>query len=261
MNFVQITRNIWIGFLGLLFVVSLYSRSSADTLQVGFFSIEPHTTVVSQDTYAGAAIEYFSRITDLMGIPSVSFQELPLARLVKRLEGEKIDVILFLAKTPERERIFRYPEVPYLFSQSGLAVASSSSVQAISSVEDIFPLRIGILGEGYLSPFMHQEGLQLKPIYGSTPILRNLKKLMNRRIDAIYVPDLNVIRFEAWKHGYDAQVRFVPLPEPLTSNYSVFSPKSAEKYLDRYEQALQELQKTLPYEQVIKEYIAASLSD
>lgn len=255
------TKNIWIGLLVLLFVASLSSRSLAETMRVGFFTIAPHTIVEAPDTYRGAAVDYFSRISDLMGISSVSFQELPLARLIKSLKSEKIDVILFLAKTPGRERMFRYPGVPYLFSQSGLAVVYSSPVQAISSVEDILPLKIGILGDGFLSPFMHHESLQLEPIYGNSPILRNLKKLMSSRIDAIYVPDLDVIRFEAWKHGYDAQVRFVPLPEPLTANYSVFSPKSAEKYLVRYEQALQELQKTLPYEKVLEEYLAAAISD
>jgi ABC-type amino acid transport substrate-binding protein len=261
MKLMQITKKIWIGFFVLLFVASLYAMSSAENLQVGFFTIEPHTIVEAPDTYKGAAIEYFSRVADLMGISSVSFQELPLARLVQSLDDEKIDVILFLAKAPERERMFRYPEAPYSYSQSGLAVAFSSPVQAISSVEDILPLRIGILGDGYLSPFMHHGNLQLEPIYGNSPILRNLMKLMNSRIDAVYVPDLNVIRFEAWKHGYDAEVRFVSLPEPLTPNYSVFSPKSAEKYLVRYEQALKELQETLAYEEVLEEYLGAAISD
>jgi ABC-type amino acid transport substrate-binding protein len=260
MKLTRKTKDIWIGMFALLLVVSVCSLSHAETLRVGFFSIAPHTIVESPNTYKGAAIDYFSRITDLMGVPSVNFKMLPLARLVAGLENDDIDVILFLAKNPERERTFRYPETPYHSSQPGLAVPSSSSVNAISSVEDLFPLRIGILGKGFLSPFMRNEQLQFEPIFGSTPILLNLNKLMAGRIEAIYVPDLTVIRYAARKHGYDGQVRFLPLPEPAAANYSVFSQKSAETYLSRYEQALQELQKTLPYKNVLEKYISAASS-
>ena len=101
-------------------------------MRVGFFTIEPHTIVESPGTYTGAAIEYFEKIADLMGISEIRFQELPLARLVEELERETIDVILFLAKNPERESKFRYPDTPYYMGQSGVAVTASSPLQDIT---------------------------------------------------------------------------------------------------------------------------------
>lgn len=259
MQFTQTTKNVLIGLLVLIFVMNISYSSAAQTLRVGFFTIEPHTIVESPETYSGAAVEYFTRIAKLMGIADLRFKELPLAQLVEELEKDTIDVILFLAKNPERESKFRYPETPYYMGQSGVAVTTSSSLQNISAIEDLLPLRIGMLARGYLSPFMRDERLKLDPVSGSTPILQNLKKLFAERIDAVYVPDLAVVQFEARKNGYkDAQIRFLPLPEPPTANYSVFSQRSAALYLSRYEEALQELEQTLPYAQFLQEYIAAA---
>lgn len=259
MQFTQRRKHFVIGLVVLMFVVSGAYSSDAQTLRVGFFTIEPHTIVESPGNYGGAAVEYFLQLTKAMGIDDVRFQELPLARLVEELEKDMLDAILFLAKNPERERLFRYPDVPYYMGQSGVAVAASSSLQSISAIDDLLPLRIGMLARGYLSPFMQDERLKFDPVSGNTPILQNLKKLVAGRVDAVYVPDLAVIQFEAYRNGYDdTQVRFLPLPEPATANYTVFSQRSAALYLSQYEEALQELEKTLPYEQFLQEYIAAA---
>lgn len=225
MDRTQVKKYLRTGIFVLIFIVSGWISGHAETLRVGFFPIQPHAIVKSPGAYTGAAIEYFSRLSELMGITSVRFFELPLARLVVSLEREEIEVILFFAKNSQREHLFEYPETPYYCSQPGVAVKLSSPISAISSAEDLFPLKIGMLGRGYLSPFMRHERIQLQPLYGSTPILQNLKKLMAGYLDAIYVPDVTVVQYEAQKHGYNGQLRFVPTPEPPLANYSVFPGK------------------------------------
>ncbi len=258
MQFTQRRKHFVIGLVVLMFVVSGAYSSDAQTLRVGFFTIEPHTIVESPGNNGGAAVEYFLQLTKAMGIDDVRFQELPLARLVEELEKDMLDAILFLAKNPERESLFRYPDAPYYMGQSGVAVAASSSLQSISAIDDLLPLRIGMLARGYLSPFMQDERLKFDPVSGNTPILQNLKKLVAGRVDAVYVPDLAVIQFEAYRNGYDdTQVRFCRFRNlPPRIIQCVFFSAARRCIFPSMKKPCKNWKKTLPYEQFLQEYIA-----
>lgn len=242
----------------LLALLCLASQSvMAQTLRVGYFNIAPHA-YFDGASHWGAAIEFFARVTREMNVTSVEFTAYPQSRLLLALERGQIDAILFLAQTPERDKMFAYAATPYAFVESGIAVRMASPLKEVKGVNDLLGLSIGTTQDGLLTPIMRAPGLNLVPVPNVEANVGNLKKLSLDRIDAFYQPDLNVIRYEAKRLGMDAQLRFLRLPEKATPIYTVFSKSAATTYLAAYQKSLNAVLATTSYANVLDNYIKRS---
>jgi polar amino acid transport system substrate-binding protein len=239
---------------GLSLSLSLSTQARAQALRVGYFDLPPHATQDAAGKASGAAVDMFRLVAQRMGVPTVNFQQLPLPRLLKMLDAGELDAILLLVKNPEREAKYFFPAKSLYQARAGLAVAASSKLTVLRSPDALQGMRIGIFLGQYLSPSMRQAGLNLELVGGGQDMyVRNFKKLMLGRLDAVYAPDTFVLRYEAKVSGVTAAIRIVELPEPATPGYTVFNKKAAASLGARYEKA---------QEAVIKErgdYVSAFL--
>lgn len=241
-------------------LLCITSLTSAETLRVGYFELIPHAFPGPQGRARGPMIEFFREIAQKMGINETDFYEAPLSRLVKSLEQGQLDALLYMAKNPEREKLFRYPNVPFVEIRMALAVKMSNPLQAVTSAADLASFTIGTRsGISYLPAILQDERIRLEPLYGSGDVLkRNLKKLAVGRIDAVFESGLGTLKFWAKQMGMESEIRLIPLPGPTLKLYTIFSKNTPQDSVFRYEEALKDFLQEQTYDTLFESYYEES---
>ncbi|SON53141.1 substrate-binding periplasmic protein [Vibrio tapetis] len=239
--------------IGLMLLTLVCLPLQAKEIKVGIFYLGPHMIVKSEDReHQGYAITHFKDIASKMSIDKVTFMAFPFPRMVYALEHNQIDAALLLAKNSQRSERFVYPEEPYYRTTPGIAVREDFPLSSIETIEDILPFTIGITAKVYRTPMMRDERIKYDRVASGKQIYKqHFSKLEARRIDAIYLPDVEGLKYEADKLGYD-QFRYMTLPELPTLVYTVFSKESAKVYLEDYQDALRQQNLSLTYEELVE---------
>lgn len=213
----------------------------AETIRVGYFSLAPFAAEGAEGDATGAAVSIFLEIAEEMGIDRVVLESYPLKRLVRSLELGGIDAALTLGKSPDRTAKFVYPERPFFRMQPAVAIREGHTGRNIRSASDLLGLRIGTYADGFLSPMMRNPALDRLPLTGSDVIGRGLAMVDAGHLDAFYNPDAIPLEFLIRRDGLADRLRVVPLPEPPTGLYTVFSRTAAPRFLKSYEAALRKI--------------------
>ena len=231
------------------------AKENTDTFHVGYFIVKPHAMPDKNSKAEGAAVEYFKRIAEKMGLPMVRFSLFPINRLLMVLEQNRIDMALLFAKDPGRSERFEYPAQPFCNTRSCVAVRISNPLKTIQKVDDLLPFTIQVSASAHRSSFILDPRLKIEPLYGDDFATRCIKKLRYGRVDACYQPDNFPIQFEAGKAQNASLVRVLLLPEDPIGLFSVFSKQSAKSYLKKYEAALDQVKKEISYQEVFTNLI------
>ncbi|WP_219340175.1 substrate-binding periplasmic protein [Spartinivicinus marinus] len=206
----------------------------------------------------GPAISYLKKVMEKAGVTELQIppKPYPLSRLLQALESGKIDLAVALGKSPERAKKFAYPSKPFLQMQPAFMLLKNSPYDILHSIKDILLMNIGIYEKGFLSPLMRDKRLRVKPLSGNNVILRNYKIMLRERLDAVYSPDSYELIYTAKANSFFNNIKVVPLPEPKVGLYTVFSKKTAIKYIKSYEKTLNEIE---PYETHLTRFINDNL--
>lgn len=239
----------WLAALGMLLACAGLPAVAAEPLKVGYFDLPPHTTAGLSAGQDAAAMDYFRRVAERMGVAEVEFSQYPLPRLLLMLEQGRLDLALILAKTPEREAKLVYPRTPLFSTASVLAVRSNNPLAAVKDSADLMPLNIGVWQDGYHPVLLDDPSLHLTTLSGDQVANKGLGMLLAGRVDGFYFPDAYALRFEVLERHLQGNIKILPMPEPALALYSAFSRPAAATYLTRYEQALHEVQAESSYEQ------------
>jgi len=224
----------------------------AEILRVGFIRVAPHVILNEKEEPEGPAIEYFQDIAQDMGVEA-SFIRLPVARLLAYLQDGEIDAALILTRSPEREKMFCFPEQPLIRIQPAIVVPRNHPLRAVTSADDLLPLRICGWGNAYRPATMQDSRLNIILLYGRDMVKEALDMVRRGRADAFYSPGSNTLKYELQRENIMDSMRIIPLPDPEVGLYTVFSRKVCEKYLSRYETALGKVSRRKPYEKLMEE--------
>lgn len=232
--------------MNILLAISLSPvNSETSDFRVGFFELPFHTKNV--DGMEGHAIRHFRIILQEMNEPNVRFYQFPLPRLIRMLEEDKIDMILFMGHNDERAKKFIYSKIPLFYMEPCLALKNGKLKNAITSLNDILDLKIGTYKDGFYVDWLLDPRLKIQPITGDDIIERSIHKILAGRIDAFYSPDMKSVSYVINEKFPLEQIELMKLPVHHYGAYSVFSKKSANKYKSSYENALIKIQRTHPY--------------
>ncbi len=248
--------------LVIFFILQLFCRtiladeaSPKPEMLVGFFQLAPHAFINEQQEPAGAAIDYMTQdIAPKLGV-KITWQMVPFSRLIHLLDTNKIDAALTLAKTPEREATYLYPETPITFMQSGIAVLANSHLTAVTKHADLHGTKIIFTKGGYLSPFMRDPSLDIRYIVGDSNIFRTMLRLIvAERADAVYNPTMLTLQYEAREIGVADGIRMIPLPDDPVGLYTVF-PKNRKALFQQFNQLNTANHDHASYQELLKPYL------
>ncbi len=167
--------------------------------------------------------------------------------------------MLILARNPARSAQFRYPDTPFFDTTPTLAVRHDGPPGSASERLRSNRLRIGYWQQGFLTPSVAGTRNRLIPIAGEDVLNRGIEMLLAGRLDAFFSPDGYNARYNLLQRKPQAPVQLLPLPEDRIGLYTVFSRPAAERFLARYEQALQAVSAAQPYASYLEARVFAPL--
>lgn len=208
------------------------------SLRVGYFLMAPLVMERPDGAAVGAAVSMFREIAGDMAVDTIVLNGYPLKRLLHSLREGALDAALALGKTPERAEIFAYPDQPFFHMRSTLVVRADHPLTSVRGPAELRGLQIAVFEDGFLSPLLRRSEWERVPLIDSDVIGRALAMVDAGRVDAFYHPERVSMEYQMHRKKWDHRLRLLPLPEPPTGLYTVFSREAAPRYLERYEAAL-----------------------
>lgn len=240
---------------------------AADPIKMGYFLLPPHQYVDAQkDTGQplGAAIEFFEIAASLMGEQVEWIGPLPLLRLVSKLKKGHLDGTVNFYRSPMMERYLYFADSPVFLAQPILMVGHDNPVMEIKSIKDIQGYHIGhvVTSGGRYTPLLdtHRDAVVLEGLGGEHWAEQNIHKLLKGRLDAIFDRQPYTLPFIAAGMNMSSQVRVLPIQDPPTPMYVVFSKASqrGQALLDRYNAILPKL--SVDYTALAQQKLDAAVS-
>jgi len=219
----------------IVFSISAYAK---ETIKIGFFDNPPHITL-KDNKYHGALIDYWENyLKPEMNIDIKWVGPLPPVRLFMMLDKGDLNCIALLSKNEEREKKDDYPAIPFRKVIAGLAVLKERKIKKIESIDYLSGLKIGFFKDGYIPPKMKELKLNWDYLYADTWKIQCLKKLIAKRLDAVFEPDRITFDYElSIEPKFKEKIIILDIPEAESFNYSVFNKKDDGKFLKLYNQA------------------------
>lgn len=242
--------------------IGSYAKAEAGLkeVRISFFNVPPHIFLDEKTgQLKGAAYELLENyLAPAMKVKFIWDNEpTTIPRQVSLLETDVEYASALLIYSPERAQKLIFPDVLYASGKTSLAVLKSNKLEKITKVEDIAGMTLGYANNAVISPFVKNEKVKLDLISASNFNEINFKKLMAKRIDAVYAPDKASLLFIMRQMNLEDQIKVLELPEKPALYSAVFSQKLKD-VAERYNKAIKELDGQQLYIKLLDKYIDTS---
>ena len=213
--------------LGCFFLLS-FSMSQAKALRISGLEGAPHIIYDSNSPRPGGLVPKFvdlylqKSLKEKFGL-DIEWHQAPASRLLHELETDDLDVLCFLSKNPEREKIYDYSKEPFLIGRNSLIVRKDfipgHEVQNLQALKN---KTIGVmLGVAQPASFSANK-IQIFPLTGANITSRTLSLIDKKRIDGVFVHQNQVAEFIVKNSKYRDSLKVVQLPEEPFKVYLAF---------------------------------------
>ena len=212
-------RYFWLGLL--LLLGRPLSAAEPPALLVMTDLWPPFRMQNAEGALSGLDIDVLEQLSQRTGL-RFEVQRAPWARGLAALQQGKADLMIGLAKTPERERYIDYLEPPY-YACAPRFYAAPAAAKALQRYSQLAELSIGyVLESAYFEPFDSDQQLRKTAVNSESQLL---EMLVRGRLQAVIGTDCQVdyeLRDARW-NGRIVKAAFQP--EAHTDLYIGFSRK------------------------------------
>ncbi|GFM36030.1 substrate-binding periplasmic protein [Desulfovibrio psychrotolerans] len=221
-------------------------------LRIGYAVLPPHVLPAPADNPqappSGAAVDFFlNHIAPRMNVQPEFVGPFPLARLLYDFDRRQLDAVIMLIRSPEREKRFAFPSLPFWKMSGALALRNEHPLLSVHSLTQLEGMRIGYTRDAWLPAFFTNSSVHFDFASGPDASLLSLQKLANGRVDAVFGPDRCWLECALITRGLTDSVRLVDLPDSSGALYTAFRKSIPRSILASYESALQEAQGHVNY--------------
>jgi len=226
---------------------------------MAWFSLPPHVFApIGDGPPTGPTIALFEAIASRMGKRVEWIGPIPLNRLGQEQQtGELgIDGTILHMRTPVTAKLLLFPSRPYFVAAPSLGLRADNPLSKIEGIKDIAGYRIGFvktLSSNY-PPFLaeNRDLIVIDELSGEDWTARNLRKLLEGRLDAVYERNQYNLPYAATIAGIGDRIKVVPLPMEPIGHYFVFHKTSprAQALLEAYERAVRGF--AFDYDEMVK---------
>lgn len=238
-----------------LFITMFCISAQAKVLRVSGIEAGPHVVYTSESSRPGGLVPQF---LDLYLAPdlkakfnmTIEWHQAPNARLLKELETGELDMLCFLGKTPEREKLYLFSKEHFISGQPSMIVRKDFIKGTEVTNLSIFKNKTIAMMSGVLVPsFIAEQNIHVYPLTGFNISDQTLSLLESGKIDGVFIYLNQVAEFIAAAHKPKDILKVVKLPLDNFKVYVAFkktiSPDLRElieqtfiKYRPEYEEML-----------------------
>ena len=215
----------------------------AKELKIGYFLTTPHVIETGiDDRPKGVVIDLWEKVVLKTG-NTIRWIKMPLARVIKELEANRIDGSSAFIPTPSRREKFIFTASTLDMVQPTIVVRKESKLNLLSNKDDLKGFVIGYFVSGVVTPWFKQNNIEFELLAGGNALERLLVQLSLKRIDAVYWPTISAARFDAHKLNFINNFKYIrsPMgPYPLKPMFS--KSKSGQMLAENFDKAFKEVQ-------------------
>lgn len=192
----------------------------------------PPFKIIKGEAMDGINAEVLQQIFHGMNL-QLKIRECPWQRCLSELREGKIDVILGLFKTPERESLYYFCDPPYKDRSNKAFYLRKGEGHRVQSYEDLYSLNAIGVTRGYKNfrRFDHDQKLKKEFV---TNHLQNIKKLIGKRLDA-FIQTEEAADYLIKTEGYADHIEKAPyIYDNIHPSYFAISRQSP--YMSRIEE-------------------------
>ena len=199
----------------------------------------------------GICIDIINQVAKSMNI-SVQYDSYPWKRMLNFGKEGKVDAVMPLFKTEEREDFLIFPEMGLIEETNRFFTHTSNNIKYSGKLSDVINLRIGVIDKfSYGQEFDHTDFAD-KTIVRDTELLISLVR--NKRVE-LGIGNSKVIRYEAKKMDAADSIRFLTPPVTINSLFIGFSRNRVDQdFVNQFNKQLQKFKTTEAYAEIIQAY-------
>lgn len=186
-----------------------------------------------------------------LGIPEQSIRVMPWARAYDQALLQPGTVLFNMAKTPERDCLFRWagPIMTVRF----VLIAKRERNLSLAGLDDLKGFSIGTMREDIADTILapHARNNTIQPV---ADMGQNLRKLVDDRLDMIAYEAFSWPRL-ATKHGLDPEDYESVLVLRETPIYYAFHLGTSPESVVKFQKALDEIKSTAAYQHILSRYM------
>lgn len=239
-------------FLIAFFFLSGSSQAEIKQLHIGISTgYPPFYSFTENHQPTGILIEIIEQVTRSMNI-SVRYDSYPWKRLLAYGEEGKVDAIMPLFKTTEREQYLFFPVKELIEEDNSFFTAGSNPIEYSGKLSDVVNRKIGVIdGYSYGEKFDHTN-FTAKTI---TKDNEQLIKLVQYGRVELGIGNSRVITYNAQQMGVTDKIRFLTPPVTVSPLFIGFSKKRVdEDFVNRFSQQLEAFAKTKAYAHILEAF-------
>ncbi|WGL58592.1 transporter substrate-binding domain-containing protein [Pigmentibacter sp. JX0631] len=245
-------------FIGLLLIqISSFSSETKQVIKIGFFILPGITFEDENKQPKGALIEFYTDYV-FKNLPyEVKFLGYPYSRMLKEIESGEIDMIAVTSSDKIKMNFITGKSVLHK-NKNFIITRNDFPYKEITAASQLRNYVIWIRQDSALCPFMAKNLHKFKVEYspGKNSVEYVTKRLISKRIDAIYALNILPLLYVIKKENIFDQIKVVKIPGQEQSVFAGYSKKLDKKIRDRIEKEILINNKDNKIEKIFKKYLS-----
>lgn len=199
----------------------------------------------------GICVDIINQVAQAMNI-SVRYESYPWKRLLKHGKEGKVDAVMPLFKTDEREQFLAFPETGLIDEANRFFTSSSNSIKYSGKLTDVVNHKIGVIDNYSYGKNFDNTDFTNKTIVQDP---KQLILLVQRKRIELGLGNSKVISYLAKKMDAADEIHFLSPPVTISQLFIGFSKKRVDKdFVNQFNKQLQKLKTSKKYAEIIQAY-------
>lgn len=199
----------------------------------------------------GICVDIINQVAQAMNI-SVRYESYPWKRLLKHGKEGKVDAVMPLFKTDEREQFLAFPETGLIDEANRFFTSSSNSIKYSGKLTDVVNHKIGVIDNYSYGKNFDNTDFTNKTIVQDP---KQLILLVQRKRIELGLGNSKVISYFAKKMDAADEIHFLSPPVTISQLFIGFSKKRVDKdFVNQFNKQLQKLKTSKKYAEIIQAY-------
>ena len=199
----------------------------------------------------GICVDIINQVAQAMNI-SVQYDSYPWKRMLKHGKEGKVDAVMPLFKTDEREKFLAFPQTGLVDEADRFFTSSSNTIKFSGKLTDVVNHKIGVIDNYSYGKKFDNTDFTNKTIVQDP---KQLILLVQRKRIELGLGNSKVISYLAKKMDAEDEIHFLSPPVTISQLFIGFSKKRVDQdFVNQFNKQLQKLKTSKKYAEIIQAY-------
>lgn len=238
--------------ISIFFAITCPAYAEVTQLHIGLSTGYPPFYFFDENNKpAGICIDIINQVAQSMNL-SVQYDSYPWKRMLNYGKEGKVDAVMPLFRTDEREQFLNFPETGLIDEANNFFTSNANPISYSGKLADVTNHKVGVIDN-----YSYGEEFDTADFTDKT-IVNNIEQLIllvqNERVE-LGLGNLQVVSYSAKKMDVADKIHFFDPPVTIIPLFIGFSKKRVNQdFVNQFNEQLQKFKATKAYEEIIQAY-------